>query len=135
MAKSAEDLALMLNVMIGFDPRDSTSLERPVEDYTRDLNKSLAGLKIGLPKEYFQEGLGADVAKSIDAAIADYKKSLAIAPELTSTAALGDLYAVTGDKAEALARGTLDRSARHECVGELPHAGSASQQDVTLSHT
>ena len=74
MAKSAEDLALMLNVMTGFDPRDSTSLERAKEDYTRDLEQPLAGLRIGLPKEHFGEGLGADVAKAIEAAIAEFKK-------------------------------------------------------------
>ncbi len=74
MAKSAEDCALLLNVMAGFDPRDSTSLDRPKEDYARDLDQPLAGLKIGLPKEYFAEGLAADVAKAIEAAIAEYKR-------------------------------------------------------------
>ncbi len=74
MAKTAEDLGLMLNVMAGFDERDSTSLERPAEDYCRDLAKPLAGLKIGLPKEYFAEGLSADVAKAVEAAIAEYRK-------------------------------------------------------------
>ena len=74
MAKSAEDCALLLNTMAGFDVRDSTSLERPVEDYTRDLAQPLNWLKIGLPKEYFAEGLAADVAQTIDAAIAEYKK-------------------------------------------------------------
>ncbi|HEX4326165.1 MAG TPA: Asp-tRNA(Asn)/Glu-tRNA(Gln) amidotransferase subunit GatA [Burkholderiales bacterium] len=74
MAKSAEDLALLLNVMTGFDPRDSTSLEREKEDYTRDLDKPLQGLRIGLPKEHFGEGLGADVAKAVEAAIAEFEK-------------------------------------------------------------
>ena len=84
MARSAEDLALMLNVMAGFDPRDSTSLERPKEDYTRDLlpaatpqgsaQQPLAGLRIGLPKEHFGEGLNADVAAAVEAALAQYKK-------------------------------------------------------------
>jgi len=74
MAKSAEDLALLLNVMTGFDPRDSTSLEREKEDYTRDLDKPLQGLRIGLPKEHFGEGLGADVAKAIEAALAEFRK-------------------------------------------------------------
>jgi len=74
MAKSAEDCALLLNAMAGFDRRDSTSLDRPKEDYARDLDKPLAGLKIGLPKEYFAEGLAADVAQTIEAAIAEYKK-------------------------------------------------------------
>jgi len=74
MAKSAEDLALLLNVMTGFDARDSTSLEREKEDYTRDLDKPLQGLRIGLPKEHFGEGLGADVAKAIEAALAEFRK-------------------------------------------------------------
>jgi aspartyl-tRNA(Asn)/glutamyl-tRNA(Gln) amidotransferase subunit A len=74
MARSAQDLALMLNVMTGFDPRDSTSLERDKEDYTRDLDKPLQGLRIGLPKEHFGAGLGADVAQAIEAAITEFKK-------------------------------------------------------------
>jgi aspartyl-tRNA(Asn)/glutamyl-tRNA(Gln) amidotransferase subunit A len=79
MAKSAEDCALMMNVMAGFDERDSTSLNRAKEDYTKDLNKPylnkpLAGLKVGLPKEFFAEGLDASVASVIETAIAEYKK-------------------------------------------------------------
>ncbi|MBK9161283.1 MAG: Asp-tRNA(Asn)/Glu-tRNA(Gln) amidotransferase subunit GatA [Nitrosomonadales bacterium] len=74
MGRSAEDLALMLNVMAGFDERDSTSLQRDKEDYARDLNKPLTGLRIGLPREFFSEGMGADVAKAIEASIAEYKK-------------------------------------------------------------
>ncbi|HZW87195.1 MAG TPA: Asp-tRNA(Asn)/Glu-tRNA(Gln) amidotransferase subunit GatA [Gallionella sp.] len=74
MARSAEDLAWMLNVMTGFDERDSTSLQRDKEDYTRDLSKPLAGLRIGLPKEFFAEGLAQDVASCVDAALTEYKK-------------------------------------------------------------
>jgi len=74
MAKSAEDCALLLNAMGGFDERDSTSLDRPMEDYARDLNQPLAGLKIGLPKEFFAEGLSADVARAVEAAVAEYRK-------------------------------------------------------------
>ncbi len=80
MAKSAEDLALMLNVMAGFDARDSTSLERPAEDYTRALEapgdsaKPLAGLRIGVPKEYFGAGLASDVAAAVEAALAQFEK-------------------------------------------------------------
>jgi len=74
IAQTAEDCALMLNVMAGHDPRDSTSLELAKEDYTRDLAKPLAGLRIGLPKEYFGAGLAADVAAGIEAALAEYKK-------------------------------------------------------------
>jgi aspartyl-tRNA(Asn)/glutamyl-tRNA(Gln) amidotransferase subunit A len=74
MAKSAEDLALMMNVMAGFDNRDSTSLLREKEDYTRNLNLPLSGLKIGLPKEYFADGLDTGVAQVIQDAIAEYRK-------------------------------------------------------------
>lgn len=74
MAKSAEDCALMMNVMAGFDARDSTSLNREKEDYTRDLEKPLEGLKIGLPKEFFAEGLDANVGTVVETAIAEYKK-------------------------------------------------------------
>jgi len=74
MARTAEDCALMLGVMAGFDERDSTSLEKAVPDYTAELNNDLTGLKIGLPEEYFGEGLDPEVAKSIEAAIEEYKK-------------------------------------------------------------
>ena len=74
MARSAEDLALLLNVMAGFDERDSTSLQRDKEDYARNLAKPLNGLRIGLPKEFLAEGLSADVGQVIEAAIAEYRK-------------------------------------------------------------
>ena len=73
MARTAEDCALLLNVMAGFDPRDSTCLDRAKEDYTRSLNHPVAGLTIGLPKEFFAAGLSADVARVIDAAVAQFK--------------------------------------------------------------
>jgi aspartyl-tRNA(Asn)/glutamyl-tRNA(Gln) amidotransferase subunit A len=74
MARTAEDCALLLNVMAGFDTRDSTSLEREKEDYTRDLARPLAGLRIGLPKEFFGEGLTGDTATAVQAAIEQFKK-------------------------------------------------------------
>jgi aspartyl-tRNA(Asn)/glutamyl-tRNA(Gln) amidotransferase subunit A len=74
MARSAEDLALMLNVMAGFDERDSTSLQRDKEDYTRTLEQPLKGLRIGLPREFFGAGLSVDVGQAVEAAIAEYKK-------------------------------------------------------------
>jgi len=74
MAKSAEDLALLLTAMAGFDPRDSTSLEREPENYARDLERPLAGLRIGLPKEFFADGVQPDVAAAIDAAIGEYRR-------------------------------------------------------------
>ncbi len=72
--QTAEDSALMLNVMSGFDEKDSTSVDKDVPDYTANLSQPLNGLKIGLPKEYFGEGLNADVAKVVEEAIAEYKK-------------------------------------------------------------
>ena len=74
MARSAEDCALLLNAMAGFDPRDSTSSEQASEDYSAQLNQDLSGLKIGLPSEYFGAGLDAGVAQAIEAAIAEFRK-------------------------------------------------------------
>ncbi|WP_045226662.1 Asp-tRNA(Asn)/Glu-tRNA(Gln) amidotransferase subunit GatA [Methyloterricola oryzae] len=74
MARTAEDCALMLQVMAGFDPKDSTSVDRPVPDYAAGLNQSLEGLRIGLPKEFFGEGLDADIARLIDEAVGEYQK-------------------------------------------------------------
>ncbi|SEQ09354.1 aspartyl/glutamyl-tRNA(Asn/Gln) amidotransferase subunit A [Ectothiorhodospira magna] len=74
MARTAEDCGLMLNVMAGFDERDSTSLERPAEDFNARLNTTLKGLKIGLPREFFGEGMDPGVARVIDEAIDFYKK-------------------------------------------------------------
>lgn len=69
MAQTAEDCALLLNAMAGFDPRDSTSLERESEDYTRGLQQPLKGLKIGLPKEYFTGSNDADVQAALSAVL------------------------------------------------------------------
>ena len=74
MARTAEDLGLLLNVMAGHDTRDSTSLQRPTEDYNRDLAKPLNGLRVGLPKEFFAAGLSVDVQKAVESAVAEYKK-------------------------------------------------------------
>jgi aspartyl-tRNA(Asn)/glutamyl-tRNA(Gln) amidotransferase subunit A len=74
IAKSAEDCALLLNAMAGFDPRDSTSLDRANEDFTRDLNGDLHGLKIGVPREYFGPGLAPDVEQAVRAALGEYEK-------------------------------------------------------------
>ena len=74
MTRTAEDAALLLNAMCGFDVRDSTSVDQPVPDFSAGLNSSIKGLKIGLPKEYFGAGLSADVAKVVEAAIAEYRK-------------------------------------------------------------
>jgi len=83
MARSAEDCALMLQLMAGFDERDSTCLEEPVPNYSADLNNSLEGLKIGLPKEYFGEGLDPDVEKAVRDAIAQYESLGATVKEIS----------------------------------------------------
>jgi aspartyl-tRNA(Asn)/glutamyl-tRNA(Gln) amidotransferase subunit A len=69
--------------MCGFDPRDSTSIDRPDEDYTRDLNKPLQGMRIGLPKEYFGEGLDAGVAAAVRAAAGELEKLGATLKEIS----------------------------------------------------
>ncbi|MBC9072914.1 Asp-tRNA(Asn)/Glu-tRNA(Gln) amidotransferase subunit GatA [Thauera sp. CAU 1555] len=71
---TAADCAALLTAMAGFDPRDSTSLERPAEDYTRELDRPLDGLRIGLPKEFFGPGMADDVRAAVDAALAEYRK-------------------------------------------------------------
>ncbi len=74
LARSAEDLAALLDTMVGFDARDSTSLERPPENYARMLDEPLTGVRIGLPREYFGEGISADVRKSVEEAIDAYRE-------------------------------------------------------------
>ena len=74
MAQSAEDCALLLNAMAGFDARDSTSIERENEDFTHDLQRDVRGLRIGIPREYFDDGLAADVALAVRAALAEFEK-------------------------------------------------------------
>jgi aspartyl-tRNA(Asn)/glutamyl-tRNA(Gln) amidotransferase subunit A len=74
MTQTAEDAALVFNAMLGFDPKDSTSLDRPPEDYTRSLGMSVRGLKIGVPKEFFGAGLQPDVEAAVRAALAEYEK-------------------------------------------------------------
>lgn len=69
MAHTAEDCALLLNAMAGHDPRDATSSQTPCDDYCAELAKPLDGLRIGLPKEYFNEGLSAETGACIDAAL------------------------------------------------------------------
>lgn len=74
MTQSAEDAALLLQVMAGHDAKDSTSIDHPVPDYSAGLNDSLNGLRIGLPKQFFGEGLNPEIATLIEAAIAELKK-------------------------------------------------------------
>ena len=73
MARTAEDTAMMLNVMAQFDAQDSTSMQMQTPDYTANLNDSLEGLKIGLPKEFFEAGLDPEVATATMAAVKQYE--------------------------------------------------------------
>ncbi|MCM8596054.1 Asp-tRNA(Asn)/Glu-tRNA(Gln) amidotransferase subunit GatA [Accumulibacter sp.] len=79
LARSAEDCAVMLSAMAGFDDRDSTSLDRPAEDFFRDLvsdrgSRPLSGLRIGLPAEFFDAGCDREIIELVDAAVADYRR-------------------------------------------------------------
>lgn len=83
IAKSVEDIALLMNAMAGFDENDSTSIDKEVPDYTQTLNDSIQGIRIGLPKEYFSEGLNKEVGLAIEAAIKEYEKMGAIIQEIS----------------------------------------------------
>ena len=83
MARTAEDCALMLQVMAGFDPRDSTSVDQPVPDYSATLGDSLEGLRIGLPKEFFGEGLDPEIARLVHAAVDEYRRLGATVKEVS----------------------------------------------------
>jgi aspartyl-tRNA(Asn)/glutamyl-tRNA(Gln) amidotransferase subunit A len=90
MTNSAEDAALIFNAMLGFDPKDSTSVDRAAEDYTRDLQRDVKGLRIGVPKEFFGEGLQPDVEKAVREALAEYARQGAVLVDISlPNAALG----------------------------------------------
>ena len=74
MARTAEDCALLLQTMAGFDEKDSTSMDVPVPDYRAALDQDLRGLKIGVPKEYFSAGLDSAIGDAVHAALDDYRK-------------------------------------------------------------
>ena len=74
LAKTAEDLAMVLDVMAGFDARDSTCMDRPKDDYVGSLGLGVKGLRIGVPREYFSKDLARDVGDPILAAIEEYKR-------------------------------------------------------------
>lgn len=83
MAHSAEDCSWLLNAMTGFDAKDSTSIERDKEDFSRDLNTDIKGLRIGVPREFFGAGLAADVEKALRAALAEYEKMGAVLVDIS----------------------------------------------------
>src|SRR5690606_23824307 len=74
IARSAEDLALLLQAMAGFDERDSTCVDLAVPDYRAGLEQPLDGVRIGLPREYFQDGVEPELAKVIEAAVEEYRR-------------------------------------------------------------
>ncbi len=96
LARSAADLALLLNAMAGHDARDSTSLARPTEDYARSLALPLKGLRIGLPREYFGEGVEPGVRACVRAALDWYEQQGArtVPLELPHTALAVPVYYV-----------------------------------------
>jgi aspartyl/glutamyl-tRNA(Asn/Gln) amidotransferase subunit A (EC 6.3.5.-) len=75
MTRTAEDAAIMLNVMASFDSKDSTCVDEPLSDYTATLNDSLEGVTIGVPQEYFGEGLNPGTQSAVEAAIKEYEKA------------------------------------------------------------
>ena len=83
ITRTAEDSAMMLNVMAGFDAKDSTCVDREVPDYTATLNNSIEGLTIGLPKEYFRSDLSAEMQQQVRNAIAEYEKMGARVKEIS----------------------------------------------------
>lgn len=83
MARSAEDTAILMQAMAGFDPKDSTSVDLPLPDYQAGLGVDLKGLTIGLPKEFFGDGLSSNVAAVIEQAIQEYQKMGAVVKEVS----------------------------------------------------
>ena len=83
LARSAEDMALVLGTMAGFDARDSTSIDRPVDDYAAGLSRGVKGLRIGLPKEYFSGDLSEEIARPILAAVEELERAGATTVEVS----------------------------------------------------
>jgi aspartyl-tRNA(Asn)/glutamyl-tRNA(Gln) amidotransferase subunit A len=83
IAQTAEDCSWLLNAMTGFDEKDATSVQRDKEDFSRDLNQDIKGLRIGVPREFFGEGLAKDVEQAVRAALAEYEKMGAILVDIS----------------------------------------------------
>lgn len=83
IAQSAEDCSWLLNAMVGFDDKDSTSVARDKEDFSRDLHQDIKGLRIGVPREFFGAGLAADVEQAVRAALAEYEKMGAVLVDIS----------------------------------------------------
>lgn len=83
LARTAEDCAILLQGMAGFDPNDSTSIDEPVPDYSASLNGSLQGLRIGVPKEYFSAGLDPRIAELVHNSVKELEKLGAVIKEIS----------------------------------------------------
>lgn len=83
MAQTAEDAAMVLTQIAGFDAKDSTSMDQPVEDYSSQLKDSIKGLKIGLPKEYFGDGLDDDIRAAVIASVKQFEAMGATVKEIS----------------------------------------------------
>lgn len=104
MTHTAEDAALLLNTMAGFDAKDSTSLDVPAEDFSACLNDSLDGLKIGLPKEFFGDGLDDEMASIIETAVKEFESMGAVIKEVSlpnSHLALPSYYVIAPAEASS----------------------------------
>jgi aspartyl-tRNA(Asn)/glutamyl-tRNA(Gln) amidotransferase subunit A len=104
MTHTAEDAALLLNTMAGFDTKDSTSLDVPAEDFSRSLNDSLEGLRIGLPKEFFGDGLDSEMATIIETAVKQFESLGATIKEVSlpnSHLALPSYYVIAPAEASS----------------------------------
>jgi len=104
MTHTAQDAAMLLSAMAGHDPKDSTSLELPSEDFAEKLDDSLAGLKIGLPKEFFEDGLEPEIAALIQSAIKEYESLGATIKEVSlpnSHLALPSYYVIAPAEASS----------------------------------
>ncbi|PAU78728.1 Asp-tRNA(Asn)/Glu-tRNA(Gln) amidotransferase GatCAB subunit A [Halovibrio salipaludis] len=104
LTRDARDAALMLNTMAGFDPKDSTSLDREVPDYSASLENDLSGLRIGLPKEYFSDELSPAMAEQVRSAVREYEKLGATVKEITlphSHLAVAAYYVIAPAEASA----------------------------------
>ncbi|MGM0451055.1 MAG: Asp-tRNA(Asn)/Glu-tRNA(Gln) amidotransferase subunit GatA [Pseudomonadota bacterium] len=104
LTRDARDAALMLNTMAGFDPKDSTSLDREVPDYSASLENDLSGLRIGLPKEYFSDDLSPEMAEQVRNAVREYEKLGATVKEISlphSHLAVAAYYVIAPAEASA----------------------------------
>jgi aspartyl-tRNA(Asn)/glutamyl-tRNA(Gln) amidotransferase subunit A len=104
MTHTAEDAALLLNTMAGFDAKDSTSLDVPAEDFSKSLNDSLEGLRIGLPKEFFGDGLDSEMATIIETAVKQFESLGATIKEVSlpnSHLALPSYYVIAPAEASS----------------------------------